>query len=1041
LGILKVAFFVFFTHLALGGPSSFLHANTGPGKPVTGGRRVLVVYNNDVPFDALIVNGTAGLLSLLTSTGSYAGTGFNFTVEQIQVPEAHNAGQTWASGSSYVAANAALPLTASNYCIIFDLRFNNKNYNGGSGLAGPRGSNYVRGDTIVQADVNAYASYLASGGGLFILGDNYWDDSVNRADGFISRMETMVQMINQVASTGLVNDTAFKLGAPSVASVPSGSNPYSLESDFNALNTVTTLYPGPIVGTGSGKIFSHITGQPSQGVGVVWDGPAGDLKPAYSAGRMVYWGDVSAVNDWAGGGSINMRPMFENAIDYLFNDTCCTAPGGTCGLPGQVPDPGDHPVVACFTGGANGWSGLATYSPSWDASGNGGGSLCYNSAGWWSQSDLFVRNLTAGDLQLYDQICLTVRNTTGVNMTFEVWNQNFDGNITANFTVNAGATSTQCLAFTGAYGSAAQLRIRNNTASGQSGMVCLDDVKLRHSCGAKPIVVDSACCSPSSPTVTPTSSPTRTRTPTATPTLTPTSSRTATPSASPSATATPTASFTVTPTFTPTRTASPTPSSSASPTPTFSGTPTRTFTSTATFSSTFTPSFTPTSSRTATPTDSPTSSPGPSPTDTSTRTATPSVSPTVTPTPSLTATTPYSPTATPSTTPSFTSSQTSTHTPSRTFTPSATPSATWTLTYSPSASPSTTSTATPTPSVTGTPTATPTRTSTATLTATRTPSPSVTVTWTFSVSPTITQTPVPLPVRVSVTLYNSAGERVRLLFEGGAQAVPSGVALSAATLFSGGSGVTLSLNTMLSNGGSTLLWAGENDGGQFVASGAYYFKVEFSDSFGSVTAYVLHVQVLNGMGKQELAIYNSAGERVWWTTAVSAGAGGGLRLDRDVVVPDGGVPSPLSGLKIFLGGMLVAVWDGRDRWGVPVASGSYLVQFVSIQPNGSRTVESKEITVLNADGGPDLDPVLGPNPWQGRGPLVLSYAPFPGAVARCELYNLAGERVLGGADLSASGRITLQTDALAGGIYWLEFRQTRGASLLGRRVKKLAVIK
>src|SRR5205085_171432 len=105
-------------------------ANTGPGKPATGGRRVLIVYNGDVGYDAAIVTGFSGLQNLLTSAGAYAGTGFNFTVELVNLPEASNAGTTWATATNSVASHASLSLTASNYCVIFDIRFGNKNIAG-----------------------------------------------------------------------------------------------------------------------------------------------------------------------------------------------------------------------------------------------------------------------------------------------------------------------------------------------------------------------------------------------------------------------------------------------------------------------------------------------------------------------------------------------------------------------------------------------------------------------------------------------------------------------------------------------------------------------------------------------------------------------------------------------------------------------------------------------------------------------------------------------------------------------------------------------
>ena len=48
---------------------------------------------------------------------------------------------------------------------------------------------------------------------------------------------------------------------------------------------------------------------------------------------------------------------------------------------------------------------------------------------------------------------------------------------------------------------------------------------------------------------------------------------------------------------------------------------------------------------------------------------------------------------------------------------------------------------------------------------------------TYTVSPTNTPTPVPMPYRIRITFYNSAGEKVRLLYDGAAEVKPGTVPL------------------------------------------------------------------------------------------------------------------------------------------------------------------------------------------------------------------------------------------------------------------------
>ncbi len=326
-----------------------------------------------------------------------------------------------------------------------------------------------------------------------------------------------------------------------------------------------------------------------------------------------------------------------------------------------------------------------------------------------------------------------------------------------------------------------------------------------------------------SPSPTPTHSPSPTLTPSPTPTHSPsatlTPSPTSTPSSSPSFS--PTSSPTSTPTYSPSSTPSYSPSATrtASPTPTPTQSPSVTLSPSPTATPTFSPSVTPTSSSTATPTQSPSATPTASPSFSPTHSPTPSATPTQTPshTPSLTATPSGTGTASPTSSPS--------PTPSLTATPSRSPSPSSTLSATPSHSPSSSPTRSHSPTASVTPSATPPNSPTSTRTATPTasPTPLVTPTPSFTHSPTSQPSPTaeapavidknifkpeqgnPLTLsfkapeagKVTVKVYNLAGELVRPIFEAD---VTAGLWFQAH-------------------------WNGQNGDGSAVSSGVYFVSV------------------------------------------------------------------------------------------------------------------------------------------------------------------------------------------------------------------------
>jgi hypothetical protein len=518
-------------------------ANTGAGAPATSGRRVLVIWNNNEGFDDQIVTANNGLIKLLTSTGAFAGVGFNFTVENLTVNSTtFNSGNTYANGTA-ASAGASLPLTAQNYCLVFDMRFKATNY-----FAGARPGD-IRGDSIVAADVTAYASYVQGGGGLFVLGDNFWSDGLGRADGFISRMENMYQLINGIAATGIGGSSQpFKIGPDPGTFKASGTNPYSIETDFNVLGAGTfgTHFDGyfdtAANSLGSGKKWIVDSTTATNVLGIAWGGA--DVKPGYT-GSMAYFGDASGMNDWASGSNSGLTNFIKNAIDFLYNDTCCTAPTTLCGAGPMVQDPGDHPVIECFNdnvghGYTFGSAGTGSYVSSGDYNGSGG--FIRNTVGLFSDNTLFDHTLTVGDLALYSGICFSFRHSLGASVNVQIWDQGFGNQMTtAPAVVPAGAGWTRvCLTFNSYAANANIIRFRVMYSGGVSATYDLDAVTLQHACGTHPEVADPACCTSTSPTFTPTRTrtptPSNTPTPSVTPSDTPTRTSTATPSVTPSVT-------------------------------------------------------------------------------------------------------------------------------------------------------------------------------------------------------------------------------------------------------------------------------------------------------------------------------------------------------------------------------------------------------------------------------------------------------------------------------------------------------------------------
>ena len=106
----------------------------------------------------------------------------------------------------------------------------------------------------------------------------------------------------------------------------------------------------------------------------------------------------------------------------------------------------------------------------------------------------------------------------------------------------------------------------------------------------------------------------------------------------------------------------------------------------------------------------------------------------------------------------------------------------------------------------------------------------------------------PLPSQlwqVSVAVYDAAGVRIKDLYSGTVEAVP--VSVSATGLFMPGPGaaVTLELNgtALQLHGTGSLAWSGDDNTGQIVPEGHFYFKAEFRSASGETTALIAPVDL------------------------------------------------------------------------------------------------------------------------------------------------------------------------------------------------------
>ena len=308
-----------------------------------------------------------------------------------------------------------------------------------------------------------------------------------------------------------------------------------------------------------------------------------------------------------------------------------------------------------------------------------------------------------------------------------------------------------------------------------------------------------------------------------------------------------------------------------------------------------------------------------------------------------------------------------------------------------------------------------------------------------------------MPNQMKVYVYNSAGEQVLLLFDGGISVIGGAPTLDSSLISSGYSGANLNFMGQLSSGGKSLYWNGVTDNGGMVSGGIYYFKVEQVDPFGAVTSYTIPIQVIEPKGENKISIFNSAGELVYeesfrsLTFTVSD-----LALLSTSFAPSfdatGLALSKLDGyLRDGNGGSYAWNWDGRNSNGTVVSPGVYSIVLLMDAPAGGQQKVIKQVQVLAALDSNDASPAIyGVHPITDaslKGGLVLTYRSAATSSVRARIYNLAGELIAEAADGSPSGSLILRPGSMSSGIYIIEFEYRTPSGSNTRSNIKAAILR
>lgn len=298
---------------------------------------------------------------------------------------------------------------------------------------------------------------------------------------------------------------------------------------------------------------------------------------------------------------------------------------------------------------------------------------------------------------------------------------------------------------------------------------------------------------------------------------------------------------------------------------------------------------------------------------------------------------------------------------------------------------------------------------------------------------------------LEVTIFNSAGEIVRHLYNGASQNFAGGFQLSENVLTEGGTtDAVLTMGGLTQNGSNQVNWNGTNDGGQMVSGGIYTIQMLLKDPFGKTQSWTKNLSVLSEAPPQSICIYNSAGELVATlpTSAVtkniiSSFGFGGNGKTAFVVGAGSGIPLMLEDVN---GKPHADSWNGKSNSGQYVASGSYLAQLTE-ESGGETILMTKGFEVLGVPSG-NFSVIEGPNPvTHGDPQMVFALSGVAtGDTVVLRLYDLDGELVAWASAPAGSSRLVMPVNLRWGdGIYLAVLNEQNGDAVISRQVSRIAL--
>jgi len=324
----------------------------------------------------------------------------------------------------------------------------------------------------------------------------------------------------------------------------------------------------------------------------------------------------------------------------------------------------------------------------------------------------------------------------------------------------------------------------------------------------------------------------------------------------------------------------------------------------------------------------------------------------------------------------------------------------------------------------------------------------------------VTPTPIPYPYILTISAYNEAGELVKVI----ATSPVSSEFTSAYMLVSGtvvdlydpsDGTLQFSLPGLRGPGqengtGMTFTWNGTTNANQVVAPGNYYIKVSTTDTYGHVDTKIEDLQILYIQEYVDVNIFNSAGELVRrlqapynGTSVVSLGVDDVLQVGKDMSnIIIGYAPGNSNSMQ----------WDGKNREGETVSSGTYEIQVVIQTSQGTRIMASKTVVVLDAAVTDIISEIkLKPNPVvvtdSASKKVVFQWAASGDGTAVIHIFNKTGElvRIINStlADGVAGISWDLTTSSgndVSSGIYVCVIRAVQDSGGTQTKIIKMAVI-